>query len=320
MHLPDDYKEGDKIEMSSLGFSRWNLEMIMINNALRSNLSGKGVKIGIIDTGYAPHENLKEPVKTFSAEFPDTLDENGHGTHVYGIIHSIAPDADYYIAKGLGKDGNGTRIEDCIRWCVLEGCDIINLSLGSNKYIDDIAVEVRNGYQKGIVFVGAAGNYSGNKIMFPASMDEFISVGAVDMLKRRANFSQKGTALDIMSPGVAIVSTWINNEYKEAYGTSMATPHVSGICAIIIENLRRQSLPNYPDAVKKVLYYNAEDLEFNGWDERTGNGLGLIRFDSDKPKNKKAVAPIWFKIGGVVLTAIFNALLKNGIIKNPFSK
>lgn len=294
----------------------------MINNALKSSLSGKGVKIGIVDTGYTPHEDLKQPVKTYSAEFPTVDDEQGHGTHVYGIIHSIAPEADYYIARGLGPNGSGTKVAHCIAWLVAEGVDIINLSLGSSKHDEDIAKEVRKGYAKGIVFCGAAGNFSGNKVMFPARMDEFIAVGAIDMKRQKAYFSHRGAALDIVAPGVSIVSTWIGNSYKEAFGTSMATPHITGICAIIIEKYTRDNLGTKPmiQDVKNMLYYNAQDLEFNGWDERTGNGLGLIRFDRDKPKNKKAVDPIWYKIGGVVLNLILNQLMKSGIIKNPFKK
>lgn len=294
----------------------------MINNALKSSLTGKGVKIGIVDTGYTPHEQLKTPVKTYSAEFPSVEDAQGHGTHVYGIIHSIAPQADYYIARGLGPDGSGSKVAQCIAWLVAEGVDIINLSLGSSKHDEEIAIEVKKGYEKGILFVGAAGNFNGNKVMFPARMDEFIAVGAIDMAKSKAHFSHRGAALDIVAPGVSIVSTWIGNAYKEAFGTSMATPHISGICAIIIEKLKRDTLVIKPliQDIKNTLYYNAEDLEFNGWDERTGHGLGLIRFDRDKPKNKKAVAPIWFKVGGIFFNVLINQLLRSGVIKNPFNK
>jgi serine protease AprX len=235
-------------------------------------LRGTGVKVAVIDTGIdEDHPDFTGRIVATQSFVGNTAhDDNGHGTHVAGIVAGsgaksngrytgVAPEASLYIAKALRADGSGSMslIMAAIEWAVLEQqVQVINLSLGSSVSCDgtdalsvlcDEAVS-----QAGVVMCVAAGN-SGPRsrtIGSPGCARLVITVGASDGAGQIARFSSRGPTADgrikpdIVFPGVAIAApqaagTQLGPVITEGYisidGTSMATPHAAGVAALMLQ-------------------------------------------------------------------------------------
>lgn len=177
------------------------------------------------------------------------LDLNGHGTHVAGTIAAennnlgitgIAYDATIMPVRVLSSEGDGNRanIANGIRYAVDNGANVINLSLGGG-YSSEIQDAIEYANSLGSVIVMASGNEGSTQPIAPASLaDQFgIAVGAVDINRQVASFSnQAGLPIlnYVVAPGKNIYSTYPNNSYRYLNGTSMATPHVSGVVALML--------------------------------------------------------------------------------------
>lgn len=216
--------------------------------------TGKGIKIGILDTGIDyNHEDLKSNYRggyNFVGNNDDPIDDNGHGTHVSGIIAAedndvgvvgVAPQAYLYSVKVLAFDSTGSTsdIVSGLDWSVDNNMQIINMSLGSDKDSISVRRAIDNTYNAGILIVAASGNSgnasgSGNNMDYPSLYDSVISVGATDIDDNRAKFSSTGPKLELSAPGVKILSTLNGNKYGTLSGTSMACPHVAGVAALVI--------------------------------------------------------------------------------------
>ncbi len=198
------------------------------------------VKVGIVDTGIdLNHPDLAANIKGgFNAlrKNKTANDDNGHGTHVAGIIAAakngfgvvgMVPDADLYAIKVLNSNGNGyvSDIVKGIDWAIKNKMNILNMSFGTvnnSQSLHDIIIQASNA---GIILVAAAGNNYGGACEYPAIYPEVVSVGAIDKNGNIASFSaQQG--VDVYAPGVDIFSTYIDSGYIEMDGTSMACPHV----------------------------------------------------------------------------------------------
>lgn len=261
----------------------WGISQIDAPSAWYSS-TGKDVKVAVLDTGIdLTHPDLKDniagginvinPKKSYN-------DDNGHGTHVAGIIAAInnqigvvgvAPRAKLYAVKVLGANGTGwlSDIIDGLGWCVRSGMQVINMSLGSSSSNTSFAEAIDAVYRAGIVQVAAAGNEGSSQVSYPAAYDQVIAVSATDSNDQLASFSNYGPQIDLAAPGVNILSTWKGGGYAYASGTSMAAPHVTGVVA-----LRLAAHPNEgPDAVKTALQSTARDLGDPGWDQHYGAGL-----------------------------------------------
>jgi subtilisin len=230
----------------------WNIREIQAP-AVWPKSRGKGVRVGVLDTGIdSSHPSLRGRVAggynviTDSENFKD---DNGHGTHVSGIIaasgkgslYGAAPQASLYGIKVLDSSGSGSisHIVKGIEWAVDHNIQVLNMSLGSNQYSRSLDMAAQMASQKGIVLIASAGNDgnsrgTGNTLDYPARFPSVVSVGAVDQSKRRADFSSTGKGLDIMAPGVDIRSTWTGGGYKTLSGTSMSAAHVSGGAALLL--------------------------------------------------------------------------------------
>ena len=262
--------------------------------------TGKGVKIAILDTGVdmdhtdlaANISSLSYDTETFSS--PSVV-YGDHGTHCAGIaaavkdngiqIAGVAPDATIVpISNQLVVSANTPqKLAFGIIWAYQNGADIISNSwyYPTHHAILDEAIQLavrygRNG--KGSVVVFASGNGYGN-VSYPANCnDTILVVGAIDNTGTRAGFSNYGAELNVVAPGVDILSTLPNNQTGYKSGTSMACPHVAGVAALILERNPELTVTQ----VNSIINTNAKKLSgvnFNvtkadgSWNNEYGYGL-----------------------------------------------
>jgi subtilisin family serine protease len=231
-----------------------------VQDLWRQGLTGQGVKVAVIDGGIGRHDELDSAVKSrtnFTADRGKALTDD-HGTHVAGIIHALAPDAEirgYTVFTGDGanprlkEDGDGGIVKAIDR-AVKDGNRIINMSLGGGgSPSDEVARKVEQYAKQGVIFVVATGNeHDKNSVESPSVAPNAISVGALDSAGRAADFSSYGSNFDarkikrvvktvFMAPGTNIYSTVVGPNGSSGYelmdGTSMATPATSGVTALL---------------------------------------------------------------------------------------
>jgi major intracellular serine protease len=223
---------------------------------------GKGVVIAILDTGIdTTHPDLKDRIidgRNFTLEggLNDITDRNGHGTHVAGTIAGsedgqgvigVAPEADLLICKVLNKEGSGDYrgITQAIKWATRwrgpngERVRIINMSLGGPVPNERQYRAILEACSEGICVIVASGNEgdedeSSMELGWPAGYNECITVSACDAEKKLASFSSNSKEVDVIASGVDVLSTYPVGKYAVLSGTSMATPHVAGAMALII--------------------------------------------------------------------------------------
>lgn len=224
---------------------------------------GKGIVVCILDTGIdMEHPDLKDRIiggRNFTDEGDeqDFSDANGHGTHVAGTIAAsengsgvvgIAPEASLLIGKVLGADGSGSYkgITKAIKWAADwkgengERVRVINMSLGGSYADPKQYLAILYAVSKGIMVVVASGNEgdgaeSSLEFGYPALFGECITVAACDHEKKLAYFSNNHRQVDVIAAGVKVMSTYPSSQYAALSGTSMATPHVSGLLALLIK-------------------------------------------------------------------------------------
>ena len=268
--------------------------------------TGQGVGIAVFDTGIFPHPDFGNRIRGMRDYVHDRegcYDDNGHGTHVCGIIAGdgrlsegcymgIAPRGELFIYKILNENGNGNlkraidAIEDCIKQSKRNNIRVINFSMGMGKNVsteEKIALlsALEKAWDNGIVVVCAAGNEGPEEgsITPPGNLRKIITVGAMDdestliMGNLKKGYSSRGpTTSCIMKPEIVAPGTNVkscNNKEKPPYtiksGTSMSTPVVSGAVALLLEKYPLLS----PAQVKLRLYHTCEDLKldknYQGW-------------------------------------------------------
>lgn len=195
----------------------------------------------------------------------DPMDDNGHGTHCAGIIGAegdndegiagINWDVEIMPLKFIGRGGFGTTKDaiEAINYAIerkREGVNIrvINASWGSTVYSKALEDIIKAAGDEGILFVAAAGNDGASNDIrphYPSNYDltNVISVAALDRSDQMASFSNFGLkSVHVAAPGKDIISTWLGGEYREASGTSMATPHVAGLAALLLAQDPKMSL------------------------------------------------------------------------------
>jgi subtilisin family serine protease len=241
----------------------WGLQATKV---LASNLTGAGIKVAVLDTGFDhTHQDFtgRAVTKKLFASRSSDDDVHGHGTHCIGTAcgplrptigprYGIAYEAEIYAGKVLGDDGFGTdrSIIAGMDWALEKECQIISMSLGAATRLGD---QPNGDYEQigqvcldaGTLVVAAAGNESQRPqriapIGSPANASTIMAVGAVDNAFAPASFScggmNPGQDVDIAAPGVDILSCTPGNRYDRWNGTSMATPHVAGVAALIAQS------------------------------------------------------------------------------------
>ena len=159
----------------------------------------------------------------------------GHGTHVAGIVHLVAPDAKLMPLRVLDSDGHGEffAVAEAINYAVDNGADIINLSLGTSARSDMIADVTRRATEHGVAVVAAAGNLNSRKEQYPAAAQCALPITSTDQNDLKSSFGNFGGWIDFAAPGEMIYSAFPPSGYATWSGTSMATPFVAGQAALI---------------------------------------------------------------------------------------
>lgn len=263
------------------------LRIIYVPHAWRFS-KGAGARVAIVDTGIAPrHPDLRVfGGASFVPGVRSWADDQGHGTHVAGTVAAlannrgvvgVAPHARLYSVKVLNSSGSGRTswIIAGLLWCYRNRMHIANLSLGGRFQQHDpskfsLAYERagRRLRSRGILAVAAAGN-TDEPVGNPARCPSFMAVSAVDCNRRRAPFSCFGPQVEITAPGVNVLSTFPQTGYRRLSGTSMATPHVAGVAALI--KARHPSWSG--DRIRVHMWRTATDLAPAGRDVAFGFGL-----------------------------------------------
>lgn len=304
----------------------WGIERINATGAwsVSDGFSGGVIEVAIIDTGIdRDHPDLKDNIAwgvsvlngRISTKPNSYQDRNGHGTHVAGTIAAInneirvvgvAPAVEIYAIKALGNDGSG-YISDIILGIeqallgpdgVLDSdgdgiivgdldddaAEVISMSLGGSADLQSLHDAIKTAYDYGVVIVAASGNEGSLTPIYPAAYPEAIAVGATDSNDQVPWWSNRG--VEVSAPGVDILSTYPNDSYETLQGTSMATPHVSGVVALIQAahyNKYGSVLPvgTFDDmgtnTVRGILHSTADDHGSPGWD--ADYGYGIVRAD-----------------------------------------
>ena len=285
---------------------QWNMEMINAPGAwaVMGDDSVNGplapVLVAVLDTGIAAdHDGLSGIVELehganpADGGAPVNTDPNGHGTHVAGIIAAMQT------SPGIGVFGTTQDIARLISVKVFPGSTrttsssilvagmqevlslteafvpvrVVNLSLGGGGTDAALYYEIQRLVDVGITVVAATGNSNREGVFFPAWFDNTIAVGATNSTSLRwvqgFDGSNYGVGIDLMAPGANILSLDVPNTYDYKTGTSMATPHVAGVAALLyaVEPGLNQA------AVYSILRATARDLGAPGWDKYYGHGL-----------------------------------------------
>lgn len=257
-------KNNDKVKNMSKGTQEipWGIHAIG-SDLMMNKYDGKKIKVAVFDTGVSPHEDLTiTGGVSFVGYTSDYSDDNGHGTHIAGTIAAkdnklgvvgAAPDAEIYAVKVLDKNGGGSysNIIAALEWAVDNKIDIVNMSLGGWEYSTALWEAVQYATDAGIIIVAAAGNRGegADTMTYPAKYDEVVAVGAIGENLRIASFSSRGPNLNIVAPGVSILSTANDGGYATMSGTSMAAPHVTGAFAAIKSKEKKLSANELIDKV-----------------------------------------------------------------------
>lgn len=226
------------------------------------NTQGEGTTVAVLDTGVDPdHADLHDAIvgsRDFAGDGIEDL--NGHGTHCAGVVAArlngvgfvgVAPKANLLIGKVLANDGTGSYdwIAAGIKWAVSEGADIISMSLGGPSGNHRLFRAVHQALTKGRLVICAAGNEGSlfrNSIGYPGRYGGVITVASHDSDGNPSGFSSRGGELDFMAPGSEIWSTYKDGGYATLSGTSMATPFVAGLSALIVSKHKNSSNNNTP--------------------------------------------------------------------------
>jgi thermitase len=217
-----------------------------------------GVKVGVVDTGIdTTHPDLAGKAAGCATSYDAGLlvvngvcqDDNGHGSHVSGTITAntnngqgvagVAFNSPLVMCKALATaagTGLTSDIANCINWTAKQGVKVISMSLGGGDSAT-LKAAVQNAYNggNGVLLVAAAGNDGDATLNYPAAYPEVVSVAATDNRDQRASFSNANSDVEVAGPGVDVESTYAGGLYMTLSGTSMATPHVAGVAAVIAD-------------------------------------------------------------------------------------
>jgi subtilisin family serine protease len=268
----------------------WHLPAIRKQNSTRT---GKNVKIAVFDTGIdSSHPELQGKIaESYDLNFigavrqwtiegtPVSQDTDGHGTHVAGLICGntigVAPDTQIISLAMLPK-GKGSLVNfiTALEWLINRSdVPIVNISAGIPKYNSDMSDAIDDLLAFGILPICAVGNDGRDKTRTPGNCPGVISVGATNNSNRVAGFSSSGKLIvdnheynvpSLVAPGAAVYSSVMTGGYEAWHGTSMATPIVSGVAAIILEEDPNISVDDLREALLEKCQSLLQPVERQG--------------------------------------------------------
>jgi len=301
-------------EFSSRNGGNWAYDYLQIGEFSDQiyNKATRKVAIFIFDTaGEFDHPSLAKAAwnqkgRVFNRKNPP--DFNGHGTHVAGIVGASEDGVNIGIAEALTRKGLlflipykvldesgmgfNSDIVNAIKVANSESQNLIsqgyfviyNFSLGGQSVNSSFNVYLKEAEDTGVFVVGATGNNGVDFIGTPANGESTHAIGSIDPSELKSGFSNYGEELYLTAPGARLFSTWLNGQYRELSGTSMATPCVAGIAAIVAsinENATNRQVSHFLRIFNK-------DLGKAGWDELTGYGSSLVSKWFDKDASREA--------------------------------
>lgn len=258
---------------------QWNLHKIGVEGAWNQT-KGSGITVAVIDTGVTQVRDLQQTKFVKGYDFVNdreqATDDHGHGTHVAGTVAQstnnnygvagIAYEANIMPLKVLSAYGGGTvaDIAEAIKFAADKGADVINMSLGGSGESQLMKQAVEYAHRKGVTIIAAAGNENANGAGYPARYPHVIGVSALGPDGEKAPYSNFGAGVDISAPGGSEAGTILQETIDEngegvflgLQGTSMASPHVAGVAALI-----KASGIKEPDEILKVLKQSARVIQ-----------------------------------------------------------
>ncbi|MDB5100225.1 MAG: peptidase [Cyanobacteria bacterium RYN_339] len=271
--------------------TQWGLDKVHAPQAWQVTRGSADVVVAVLDTGVdLEHPDLRAnlvPGITYWPEQGAPMDYHGHGTHVAGIIAAklgnteggagVAPGCKIMPIKVMGPKGPEGKVEFVaagLVWAADHGAKIANMSLGDEGTSTLLRDAVAYALSKDVVIVAASGNFdpekhsTTNTLDYPAGYPGVMAVGATDSDDQLADFSFWGSWLSVVAPGVEIYSTVPGNAYRGEDGTSMASPFVAGVAALVRSRFPRLSGVE----VKRRIENTAKDLGNPGADDHFGHG------------------------------------------------
>ena len=273
-------------------WEQYALNMMQVARAWETSPGSAEVIVAVVDSGVGPHAGLEGrvlPGRSFVAGRAqgDTVDRNGHGTAMAGIIAANVHDhqGTAGVAQrvrilpvavldelGLGTDQDAAQ---GIAWAVDQGADVINVSLGGQWPSEAMKAAVTYARDRGVVVVAAVGNDGpGVAVRYPAAYPEVIAVGAVDRAGAHLDLSNAGPEVDVAAPGASILAPDLpyrgipGLDYRTFSGTSFSTAHVAGVAALLLSFSPGLS----PAQVQRLLEAGTADVGPIGRDDKTGAG------------------------------------------------
>ena len=264
--------------------SQWHLPKISAPQGWDISIGSTSAPIAVIDSGVDPaHPDIAQVQGRnflYGSDPADTHDVLGHGTSVAGAAAALGN-------SGIGIAGvawtnpimplvtvtssNTGTVADtsaAITYAADHGARVINISLGWTGYTSTMESAVNYAWNKGLVIVASAGNYASNSPIYPAALNNVVSVSATDSADNLASWSSYGSTVDVAAPGVSIYTTANGGGYRIASGTSFSSPIVSGLAALIFS-----VNPNFTNTqVVDLIRNNADDKGAAGFDQYFGNG------------------------------------------------
>jgi len=304
--------------------NQWGMVKVQAPQAWEVTTSSSQVTIAILDTRVdLDHPDLANKLIS-NINFSDSAtadDVYGHGTHVAGIAAAITNNgigvaglgynSNIMNVKVLRDDGSGWHswIAAGIIWAADNGAQVINLSLGSGGSSQVLEDAVNYAWSKGAVVVAAAGNNGNSYTTYPAGYANCIAVAATDANDARPSWSNYGDWVDVAAPGTGIYSTLEGGSYGYKAGTSMASPHVAGLAALVfttVSDTNGDGKLNYE--VRSRIEATCDDIGVSG--------IGHGRIDAARAVGGVPVFP-----GGITGqvtnaedgSAIWGAEVRNGI-------
>lgn len=266
----------------------WGHAAIDVDGAWKAT-KGKGVTVAVLDTGIDHgHRDFKDAIKAsrdFTGSRSGDADVHGHGSHCAGIIGArengvgmvgVAPECLILSGKVLNDRGYGSSsgIAAGVDWAVANSAEVISISIGGG-YSTRTHEAIKKAEAAGVIVVAAAGNEgpSDGTVTYPGAHPECICVAAINNKIAVADFSSRGTRVDVAGPGVNVRSCYPGDRFATMSGTSMATPYVAGVAALYVSHCKANGWKPSPAEFRRIIENTSRDIDKPGKDNATGFGL-----------------------------------------------